>query len=74
MATKLAAPIIRIADSIWLQLTLKRIDRHGKNGGRFDADLSAGVAALHLTSCGVRGTVAGLDHPVDCPCATSSHP
>jgi hypothetical protein len=32
MATKLAAPIIRIADSILLKGTLKRIARHEKNG------------------------------------------
>src|ERR1700737_4766292 len=40
-ATKLAAPIIRIADSISLGGgTLKRIARHEKNGRRFNADLS----------------------------------
>src|ERR1700742_385574 len=49
-ATKLAAPIIRIADSISsLVDTLRRIARHGKNGGRQDAELSPTVATLHLT-------------------------
>src|SRR5258705_8170209 len=38
-ATRLAAPIIRIADSIWLRGTLKRIGGLGKNGWRFDAEL-----------------------------------
>ena len=57
IATRLAAPIIRIANSIWLGRTLKRIGGHEKNGGRPAAELSAGVAALHLTSCGLRGTV-----------------
>src|ERR1700733_1745220 len=78
-ATKLAAPIIRIADSISsLVDTLKRIRRHGKNGGRQDAELSPTVAALHLTSSGLHGTVCTLDHCfdhlADCPCATSSAP
>src|ERR1700736_2550868 len=73
-ATRLAALIIRIADSISLGGTLKRIWRRGKNGWRFDAELLPGVAALHLTSSGLRGTVHGLDHPADCPCATCSHP
>jgi hypothetical protein len=31
-ATRLAAPIIRIADSLSLEPTLKRIRRHEKNG------------------------------------------
>jgi hypothetical protein len=34
-----------------------RIGRHEKNARRPDADLSAGVAALHLTLSGLRGTV-----------------
>src|ERR1700730_12892370 len=56
-ATRLKAPIIRIADSISLERTLTRIGRHEKNGRRVDAELSAGVAALHLTLPGLRGTV-----------------
>src|SRR3954452_11684146 len=48
MATRLAAPIIRIADSIWLAGTLERIGRRGKNGGRFDADLSERCCRLAL--------------------------
>src|SRR5271170_2688123 len=32
-ATRLAAPMIRIADSLWLGDTLGRIARHEKNGG-----------------------------------------
>src|SRR5665213_1722557 len=72
-ATKLAAPIIRIADSISLAATLKRIARHEKNGGGFAAELSAGVAALHLTAFRLRGTVRASDHPADCPCPSSSH-
>jgi hypothetical protein len=38
IATRLAAPIIRIADSIWLRRTLKRIGRRGKNGGSYGVD------------------------------------
>src|SRR6202171_111970 len=56
-ATRLTAPIIRIADSISLGDTLKCIRRHGKNGWRCDAQLSPSVAALHLTSPWLRGTV-----------------
>jgi hypothetical protein len=45
--------MIRIADSISsLVDTIKRICRHGKNGGRPDTELSPGVAALHLTCLG----------------------
>src|SRR4051812_13519193 len=46
-ATSIA--IIRIADSIFWR-TVKRIGGHEKNGPRIDGELSAGVAALHLTS------------------------
>jgi hypothetical protein len=49
--------MIRIADSIWLGDTLERILGHEKNGRPFMVHLSAGVAALHLTSCRLRGTV-----------------
>src|SRR5437899_1737101 len=73
-ATRIAALIIRIADSISLAGILKRICGRGKNGSRFDAELLPGVAALHLTSSRLRGTLHGLDHPADCPCATCSHP
>src|SRR4051812_48817219 len=39
-ATRLAAPILRIANSLSLWATLERNGRRGKNGGRFDADLA----------------------------------
>jgi hypothetical protein len=55
-------------------VTLERIARHEKNGRRFAVDLSAGVAALHLTSSGLRGTVSALVLPADGPCSTSSPP
>ena len=38
-ATRPAAPIIRIADSIWLGATLGRIGRHEKNGRRSERGL-----------------------------------
>jgi hypothetical protein len=47
--------------------TLRRIGRHEKNGCRRRGELSAGVAALHLTLCGLRGTVAGVGTPADFP-------
>src|ERR1035441_9309432 len=53
--------------------TLVRIPRLGKNGERFGVELSAGVAALHLTLDGLPGTVRVLDHVADYPCATSAH-
>src|SRR5882757_10609574 len=56
-ATRLTAPIIRIANSIPPKRTLRRIGRHEKNGWRVDGELSAGVAALHLTSPDLHGTV-----------------
>src|SRR5271168_4188423 len=74
LATRLLTPIIRIADSISLKGTLKRIRRHEKNGRRFAAGLSAGVAALHLTLSGLHGTVPASDHRADYPCTTSLHP
>src|SRR5450756_2160303 len=72
-ATRLTAPIIRIADSISLRSILKVIARHGKNGRRLDTDLSAGVAAVHLTLSGLRGTVCFLFHPADCSHARPLH-
>src|SRR5260370_37154128 len=56
-ATRLRTPIIRIANSISPGETLKRNRRHGKNGRRLDAQFSPSVAALHLTSSGLSGTV-----------------
>src|ERR1700733_9496647 len=89
-ATMHAAPIIRIADSIspgdtlfagthsgsaaGTRSTLVRIAGRGKNGGRLDAELSPGVAALHLTLPGLPGTVRVLDHVADYPCAASNSP
>jgi hypothetical protein len=65
--------MIRIADSIRLGDTLERILGHEKNADQIEVDLSAGVAALHLTSCGLRGTVSALVLPADRPCPTSLH-
>src|SRR5882757_6874997 len=67
MATRLAAPIIRIADSISLRHTLGRIGRHEKNGDRPGVDFSAGVAALHLTLPSLSRHRQALDHPADSP-------
>src|ERR1700722_9786967 len=39
IATRLAAPMIRIANSLWLSDTLRRIWRHEKNGGAPGAEL-----------------------------------
>src|SRR5260370_13894807 len=47
-ATRLAAPIIRIADSISLGGTLKRIARHEKNGRGLGADLLERCCRLAL--------------------------
>ena len=47
--------------------TLVRIRRHGKNGRCFGVELSAGVAALHLTLPGLPGTVRVSDHAADYP-------
>src|SRR4051794_3614848 len=51
-APRIAGPIIRIADSIFAP-TVKRIAGHEKNGRGIAGELSAGVAALHLTCCGL---------------------
>src|SRR5260370_26771962 len=56
-ATGLRTPIIRIANSLSPCETLKRNRRHGKNGRRLDAQFSPSVAALHLTSSWLSGTV-----------------
>jgi hypothetical protein len=47
--------------------TLRRIGRHEKNGGRPNAGLSAGVAGLHLTLCGLHGTVPDVGTLADFP-------
>jgi hypothetical protein len=65
--------MIRIADSIPSNVTLERIAAHEKNGRRFAVQFSAGVAALHLTLRGLRGTVQTLVLAADGLCATSSH-
>jgi hypothetical protein len=49
--------MIRIAYSVYLGGTLKRIQSHEKHDGPQEMELLAGVAALHLTSEGLRGTV-----------------
>jgi hypothetical protein len=54
--------MIRIAYSVYLGGTLKRIQSREKRGGPQEMELLAGVAALHLTSEGLRGTVRPLDH------------
>src|ERR1700733_3535371 len=71
-ATRLRAPIIRISRLHFADRTLERICCREKNAGGFGIELLAGVAALHLTSPGLRGTVRPLDHPPDFPCASSS--
>src|ERR1700694_3647547 len=47
--------------------TLERIRRRGKNAGRGAWSYRQGVAALHLTCCGLRGTVSSLLHPAEKP-------
>jgi hypothetical protein len=49
--------MIRIAYSVILGATLKRIRSREKRAGRKEMELLAGVAALHLTSGWLRGTV-----------------
>src|SRR6266567_5773571 len=48
MATRHAAPVIRIADSISLPDTLKRNHGQEKNGGWSDTELSAGCCRVAL--------------------------
>src|ERR1700704_2171002 len=48
MATRHAAPVIRIADSILLADTLERNHGQEKNGRRLEADLSAGCCRVAL--------------------------
>src|SRR5258707_4851119 len=57
IATSLRTLILRIPNSIAPGETLKRNRRHGKDGRRLDAQFSPSVAALHLTSSGLSGTV-----------------
>src|ERR1700704_6908514 len=52
MATRHAAPVIRIADSISLPDTLKRNHGQEKNGGWSDTDLSAGCCRVALDPVG----------------------
>src|SRR3954453_20253899 len=59
-ATKPAARIIRIANSIKAVGTLKRIFGHEKNERALEVELSEGVAPLHLTGLRLRGTVRAL--------------
>jgi hypothetical protein len=72
IAARIAGPIIRIVDSIFAGASVERRCGDEKNGQRVDGELSAGVAVLHLTSFGLRGTVRNLHHLADCPCATCS--
>jgi hypothetical protein len=65
--------MIRIANSVYLDVTLERIGSREKRGRRQETDLLAGVAALHLTLGTLRGTVHSLDHPADRLCVTSFH-
>src|SRR5258706_8689163 len=67
MASRPKAPIIRIAVSISCAVILKGIGRHGKNAGGLGCGVIGSVAALHLTSPGLHGTVprrssGGLPH------------
>src|SRR5665647_1718431 len=52
-----AARIVRIAISIPVATTVERIGGDEKNAGPAGAGLLAGVAAPHLTSQGLHGTV-----------------
>jgi hypothetical protein len=54
--------MIRIVYSVYLGDTLKRIQSREKHGRPREMELLAGVAALHLTSERLRGTVRLLDH------------
>src|SRR5450755_3670350 len=74
IATRLRAPIFRIADSIWLGVTLERIARHGKNGPGFDADLSERCCRVALDLIRASRHRLALVLPADCPCSTSSPP
>jgi hypothetical protein len=47
---RIAGPIIRIVNSIFAGATLERHGSDEKNRGGLDRELSASVAALHLTS------------------------
>jgi hypothetical protein len=49
--------MIRIAHSVSLAATLKRIRSREKRARPLETELLAGVAALHLTSGKLRGTV-----------------
>src|SRR6516225_12183970 len=53
---RLAVTILRMANSV-SPVILGRLHGHEKNEAPSDSDLTASVAALHLTRCGLRGTV-----------------
>src|SRR5258708_10824490 len=74
IAARPAAVMIRIAKLHSLRRTLKRPGGHEKNGRRPECGVSVGVAALHLTSPGLHGTVPPVGSPADSPCASCSHP
>src|SRR4051794_31447149 len=57
VASRLKAPIIRIAVSMSCARTLKRQERQEKNAAGPKQSYRQGVAALHLTSPGLHGTV-----------------
>src|SRR4051812_29444204 len=57
IASRLKAPIIRIAVSMSCAPTLKREARQEKNAAGPGQSYRQGVAALHLTLPGLRGTV-----------------
>jgi hypothetical protein len=61
-AIRTAALMIRIAYSVYLDATLKRIRRREKRARPRETELLAGVAALHLTLKRLRGTVWPLHH------------
>src|SRR5436853_7834477 len=74
MATKLAAPMIRIADSIWLGVTLERIGRRAKNGRSFGGDLAQRCCrvALDLIGASLHRPDPGSSGGSSMPCSFSS--
>src|SRR4051812_3236145 len=68
MTSRPKAATIRITISIRCAVIVKCIGCHGKNAGPLYMQLSAGVAALHLTLPRLRGTLFSLpDHPGGSP-------
>src|SRR5450756_259462 len=67
IAARLAASIIRIADSISLGTTLVRIGRHEKNGRRPGGDLSAECCRAALDLVGASRHRLGLGSSVGLP-------